>query len=114
MLFTLYQELPTPLQFAPEGFDESIKDPNIILNTLRLGDNTGEVIGFSKGGPLESYQLRPEIKDENYGLYNTIFLEPISIKMGYWGLKGGSELRHLFSLQAHATNHTTIRKEHRG
>ena len=101
-LFALYQELPSPLQFASEGFDESIKDPNIILNTLRLGDNTGEIIGFAKGGPLESYQLRPEIKDENYGLNNTIFLEPISIKMGYWGLKGGSELRHLFSLQAHA------------
>jgi len=101
-LFSMYNELPRPLQFASEGFTESIKDPNIILNTLRLGDSDGEIIGFAKGGPLESYQIRSEIKDENYGLYNTIFLEPISVKMGYWGLKGGSELRHLFSLQAHA------------
>jgi hypothetical protein len=101
-LFSVYNELPRPLQFASEGFSESIKDSNIILNTLRLGDSNGEIIGFAKGGPLEGYQIRPEIKDENYGLYNTIFLEPISLKMGYWGLKGGSELRHLFTLQAHA------------
>jgi len=101
-LFSIYKELPSPLQFASEGFTEAVKDPNIILNTLRLGDATGEIIGFAKGGPLESYQIRPEIKDENYGLYNTIFLEPLAIKMGYWGMKGGSELRHLFTLQAHA------------
>ena len=101
-LFSIYEELPSPLRFASEGFGESIKDPNVILNTLRLNDSDGEIIGFAKGGPLENYQLRPEIKDENYGLYNTVFLEPLSIKMGYWGLKGGSELRHLFSMQAHA------------
>ena len=102
MLFSIYEELPKPLQFARGGFEESVMDPNVILNTLRLGDKNGEVIGFAKGGPLESYQLRPEIKDENYGIYNTIFLEPISLKMGYWGLRGGSEMRHLFAMQAHA------------
>jgi hypothetical protein len=102
MLFSIYEELPKPLQFARSGFEEAVQDPNVILNTLRLGDTSGEVIGFAKGGPLESYQLRPEIKDENYGLYNTIFLEPISLKMGYWGLRGGSEMRHLFAMQSHA------------
>lgn len=102
ILFSIYDELPKPLQFAREGFEESVKDPNVILNTLRLGDKTGEIIGFAKGGPLESYHLRPEIKDENYGLYNTVFLEPISLKMGYWGLGGGSEMRHLFAMQSHA------------
>jgi len=101
-LFAIYEELPKPLQFAKDGFEESIKNPDVILNTLRLGDNKGEIIGFAKGGPLESYKLRPEIKDENYGLYNTVFLEPISLRMGYYGLKGGSEMRHLFTLQAHA------------
>ena len=35
-------------------------------------------------------------------MYNTIFLEPISLKMGYWGLRGGSEMRHLFAMQSHA------------
>jgi len=102
VLFPIYQELPTPLQFSKNGFEESVRNPDVILNTLRLNDERGEIVGFAKGGPLESYQLRPEIKDENYGLYNTIFLEPISLKMGYWGLKGGSEMRHLFSMQAHS------------
>jgi len=101
-LFAIYEELPRPLQFAKDGFEESIKNPDVILTTLRLNDDKGEIIGFTKGGPLESYNLRPEIKDENYGLYNTVFLEPLSLRWGYYGLKGGSEMRHLFTLQAHA------------
>ncbi|EGG42766.1 hypothetical protein Nlim_0321 [Candidatus Nitrosarchaeum limnium SFB1] len=101
-LFAIFLELPKPLQFARDSFEESIKDPNIILNTLRLNNCKGEVIGFAKGGPLENYRLRPEIRDENYGLNNTIFLEPLALKMGYWGLKGGSEMRHMFIMQAHS------------
>jgi hypothetical protein len=103
-LLSIYEELPKPLQFARDGFEDSVRDPNVVLNTLRLGDRGGEIIGFAKGAPLETYHLRPEIKvrDENYGLYNTIFLEPISLKMGYWGMRGGSEMRHLFAMQAHA------------
>jgi len=101
-LFTIYEELPRPLQFARDGFEESIKNQDVILTTLRLGDDKGEIIGFAKGGPLESYKLRPAIKDENYGLYNTVFLEPLSLRRGYYGLGGGSEMRHLFTLQAHA------------
>ncbi|HSA76743.1 MAG TPA: hypothetical protein VLE02_04280, partial [Nitrosarchaeum sp.] len=101
-LFSIFLELPKPLQFAKDNFEESIKDQNIILNTLRLNDCNGEIVGFAKGGPLENYRLRPEIRDENYGLNNTIFLEPLALKMGYWGLKGGSEMRHMFIMQAHA------------
>jgi len=101
-LFTIYEELPRPLQFARDGFEESIKNPDVILTTLRLNDDGGEIIGFAKGGPLESYRLRPAVKDENYGLYNTVFLEPLSLRRGYYGLGGGSEMRHLFTLQAHA------------
>lgn len=101
-LFEIFQQLPRPLQFARNGFEDSIKNPNTILNTLRIGDAQGEIVGYAKGGPLETYQLRPEIKDENYGLNNTIFLEPFPLKMGYWGLKGGREMRHLFTMQAHA------------
>lgn len=101
-LYSIFEELPKPLQFEKEHFNESIKNPEIILNTLRISDCDGEIIGFAKGGPLELYKLRPEIRDENYGLYNTAFLEPLALKMGYWGLHGGSEMRHLFTMQAHA------------
>ena len=101
-LLSIFNQLPRPLQFGRETFEDSIKNPNIILNTLRKGDAAGEIIGYAKGGPLEEYQLRPEIRDENYGLNNTVFLEPFPLKMGYWGLHGGSEMRHLFTMQAHA------------
>ena len=85
-----------------ENFKKSIEDPETIINTLRLNDPNGEIVGFSKGGPLEKYQLREEIRDENFGLKNTIFLEPLALKMGYWGLRGGSEMRHMFIMQAHS------------
>ena len=101
-LYEIFLELPKPLQFGKESFKESIKDPETIINTLRLNDSKGEIVGFSKGGPLEKYQLREEIKDEHYGLKNTIFLEPLALKMGYWGLRGGSEMRHMFIMQAHS------------
>jgi len=101
-LYEIFEQLPRPLQFKKDSFEESIRDPNTILNTLRLGNGQGEIIGYAKGGPLETYQLRPEIKDENYGLNNTIFLEPFPLKMGYWGLHGGREMRHLFTMQADA------------
>jgi hypothetical protein len=102
LLYSIFLELPKPLQFARDNFIESVKDQNVVLNTLRLNDCNGEIVGFAKGGSLENYRLRPEIRDENYGLNNTIFLEPLALKMGYWGLKGGSEMRHMFILQAHA------------
>ena len=101
-LYDIFLELPKPLQFSKEKFAESVKDPKVILNTLRINDKNGEIVGFAKGGALEKYNLREEIRDENYGLGNTIFLEPIAVKMGYWGLKGGSEMRHLFVMQSHS------------
>jgi len=99
-LFKIYEELPRPLQFKRESFVESVKDSRTILNTLRLENESGPIIGFAKGGPLESYKLRDEIKDKNHGLFNTIFLEPLSLKMGYWGQRGGREIRLLFTMQA--------------
>lgn len=101
-LYEIFMELPRPLQFERDNFEKTVKDPEVIINTLRLNDKEGEVIGFAKGGPLENYKLREEIRDENYGLENTIFLEPLALKMGYWGLKGGSEMRHMFIMQAHS------------
>ena len=99
-LYEIFLELPSPLQFEKENFEKSVKNPLVIINTLRLNDKKGEIVGFSKGGPLENYKLREEIRDENYGEENTIFLEPLALKMGYWGLKGGSEMRHMFIMQA--------------
>jgi len=101
-LYEIFLELPAPLQFEKDNFEKSIKDPQTIINTLRLNDKNGEIVGFVKGGPLEKYKLREEIRDENYGLENTIFLEPLALKMGYWGLKGGSEMRHMFIMQAYS------------
>ena len=101
-LFEIFLELPAPLQFEKECFEKSVKDSQVIINTLRLNDKNGEIVGFVKGGPLEKYKQREEIRDENYGLENTIFLEPLALKIGYWGLKGGSEMRHLFIMQAYS------------
>lgn len=105
-LLAIFDELPRPLQFARDKFGESVGDPDVILNTLRLGD--GRIIGFSKGGPLEHYTLSSEIRDTNYGLYNTVFLEPLALKMGYWGLGGGSKMRHLFVMQSYSKRFTYL------
>ena len=105
-LLAIFDELPRPLQFTREKVGESVNDPDVILNTLRLGD--GRIIGFSKGGPLEHYTLSHEIRDANYGLYNTVFLEPLALKMGYWGLGGGSKMRHLFVMQSYSKRFTYL------
>ena len=101
-LYKIFEELPRPLQFNRENFSESVRNPNTFLNTLRLGNGEGPIIGFAKGGPLEDYKLRAEIKDHNYGMFNTVFLEPLALKMGYWGQRGGREMRLLFTMQAEA------------
>src|SRR3990172_531129 len=99
----IYDELPKPLQMTRDNFEESVKNPNTIISTIRLTDTGGPIIGFAKGGPLENYEiLHQKVNDENFGAKNTIFLEPLAIKMGYWGHHGGSELRHLFTMQAHS------------
>ncbi len=101
-LYDIFKEIPTPLQFEKDRFGESVMDSRTILNTLRLNDKNGVIVGFAKGGPLERYQIREDITDENRGRGNTVFLEPLVLKMGYWGLRGGSEMRHLFIMQAHS------------
>lgn len=99
-LTSIYNELPQPLQLQKFGFAKSILDPDTIITTLRLSDDNDTIIGYAKGGPLENYQLYAGIEDENYGKRNTVFLEPIAMKMGYWGLGGGTRLRKVFSLLA--------------
>lgn len=99
-LTSIYRELPQPLQLQKFGFAKSILDPDTIVTTLRLNDDKDTIIGYAKGGPLENYQLYAGTEDENYGKKNTIFLEPIAMKIGYWGLGGGTRLRKVFSLLA--------------
>ena len=77
-------------------FAKSLTDPNTILITLRLKEEKNEIVGFVKGGPLEDYHLRKGTVDVNLGKRNTIFIEPINIKSGYWGEKGGHLLRMNF------------------
>ena len=57
-------------------------------------------MGLQKAAPIENYNFKQKINDKNYGLNNTIFLEPIALKMGYWGLHGGRKMRHVFTMQA--------------
>ena len=104
MLHSMYLELPKPLRFNETNFIDSLNDPKTILTTLRLNNENGDVVGFAKGGPLENYILRSEINDENFGKRNTVFLEPIVLKMGYWGLGAGHELRQSFLMQSHTMN----------
>lgn len=99
-LYEIFKELPSPLQFARQDFEESVRDPKVLLNTLRFGDQNGPIVGFVKGRSLENYRLRPGIDDPHFGKKDTIFLEPIALKMGYWGLGGGREMRLLFLMQA--------------
>lgn len=99
-LFEIYQELPSPLQFMRSSFEESLRNPNVLLNTLRYGDEGGPIVGFVKGSALENYKLRAGIDDPQFGKADTVFLEPIALKMGFWGLGGGREMRLMFLMQA--------------
>jgi len=103
-LHEIYLELPKPLRFNEENFIDSLNDSRTILTTLHINEQNGDIIGFAKGGPLENYVLRHEINDENFGKKNTVFLEPIALKMGYWGLGAGHDLRQSFLMQAHTLN----------
>lgn len=108
ILFDIYDELPDPLQFKKTTFFESIRESDTILVTLRLGTPTGEIVGFAKGGSLEGYSLPSKIHDENFGKKNTIFLEPLAIKAGYWGHGGGSTMRKLFRKAAKEKNYVYL------
>ena len=100
-ILCLYKELNNPIEINNEKkFARSTKHSKTILVTLRLNEINGTVIGFAKGGPLEYYKLRRGTVDENFGQKNTIFLERINIKTGYWGESGGHNLRMKFLSEA--------------
>ena len=102
VLLSIYRELPKPLQFTRDDFIESLHDPETILNTLRVGSANGSIVGFAKGGPLEKYNFDLKFEDKNREKNNTVFLEPVAIKNGYWGFHGGREIRQLFMMQVHS------------
>jgi hypothetical protein len=100
-ILSLYKELNNPIEINNEKkFARSTKHSKTILVTLRLNEINGTVIGFAKGGPLEYYKLRRGTVEENFGQKNTIFLERINIKTGYWGESGGHNLRMRFLTEA--------------
>ncbi len=107
-LENLYNELPGPLQLDRERFKSTLTDESTILTTLRYGKSDGKIIGYAKGGPLEMYDVEPMTNDKNYGKSNTVFLESFAIKMGYWGMHGGSEMRHMFAMQSHSKNYAYL------
>ena len=100
-ILSLYKEFNNPIEINNEKkFAQSTKHSKTILVTLRLNEINGTVIGFAKGGPLEYYKLRRGTVEENFGQKNTIFLERINIKTGYWGESGGHNLRMKFLTEA--------------
>ncbi|HEU5462168.1 MAG TPA: hypothetical protein VFU79_07845 [Nitrososphaeraceae archaeon] len=100
-IISLYKELNNPIEINNEKkFARSIKHSKTILVSLRLNEINGKLIGFAKGGPLEYYKLRRGTFEENFGQKNTIFLERINIKTGYWGESGGHNLRIKFLTEA--------------
>ncbi len=105
VIHSIFLELPRPLRFNEKKFQESLTDSETVLTTLRLDRANGKIIGFAKGSMLENYNLRAEINDENHGKRNTIFLEPIALSTGYWGLGAGHILRQSFIMQAHTLNY---------
>lgn len=100
-ILSLYNELNNPLEINNEKkFMKSVNHPKTILVSLRLNNTNGKVIGFAKGGPLEYYKLRRGTIEENFGKKNTLFLERINVKTGYWGESGGHNLRMKFLSEA--------------
>jgi len=96
-IIDIRNDLNGPLQVTNrQEFVESLSHPDTILITLRVKEKDRMVIGFAKGGPLEQYQLRRGTNDANYGKKNTVFIESIYIRPGYWGEKGGHILRLQF------------------
>ncbi len=89
------------------GYDKNNNvSGEVIKKTM---DNTEEknnayendaIVGYVKGGPIEKYSLRRGTFDENYGKKNTVYMEWICIKPGYWGSSGGHLLRMNFLMEA--------------
>jgi hypothetical protein len=102
-VLNIHREIHVPIGIKDEKrFRKSLTSSDTILITLRVkdGDDSEEIVGYVKGGPLENYKLRRGTHDENWGKKNTAHMEWISIKPGYWGETGGHLLRLEFLKEA--------------
>jgi hypothetical protein len=107
-ILDIYKQLPAPIRISEQKFRSMLSDSHTILITLRINDNSGEIVGYAKGGPLENYQLRRGTHDWNLGKNNTAYMEYMSIKPGYWGATGGHLLRIEFLKQAKHRGYTFV------
>jgi hypothetical protein len=107
-ILNIYRELPAPIRINEGKFKKTLSDSNTILVILRVNGKSGEIVGFVKGGPLENYQLRRGTFDVNLGKNNTVYMEWISIKPGYWGATGGHLLRSEFLKEARRRGYTFL------
>jgi hypothetical protein len=102
-ILNIHREIHVPIGMKDEKrFRKSLTSSDTILITLRVkdDDDSKEIVGYVKGGPLENYKLRRGTHDENWGKKNTAYMEWISIKPGYWGETGGHLLRLEFIKEA--------------
>jgi hypothetical protein len=102
-ILEIYKELHLPIGIKDEQrFKKSLSREDTILITLRAKDDnpSEQIVGYVKGGRLENYQLRRGTHDENFGKKNTMYMEWISIRPGFWGETGGHVLRIEFLKEA--------------
>ena len=104
----IYRELPTPIRMDERKFRHTLSASDSILITLRINDKFGEIVGYVKGGTLKNYHLRRGTYDENLGKNNTVYMEWISVKPGYWGSTGGHLLRLEFLKRAKYIGYTFV------
>ncbi|HYF99770.1 MAG TPA: hypothetical protein VD815_06745 [Candidatus Saccharimonadales bacterium] len=99
-LMDVRKSVSTLIQINEYDFTKTLSDESTLLVTLRVNTADGKIIGYAKGGPLESYKLRPGTIDANFGQKNTAYLEGISVVEGFWGGTGGHYLRIKFLNEA--------------
>ena len=95
-IMKMYKEIHAPISPNEVDFKKSLCAKETILITLRTNTQSGHVVGYVNGGPLERYKLRRGTHDENFGRKNTVYMEWIRIKPEYLGETGGHLLRSGF------------------
>ncbi len=92
----IFEEHSFPVRIPKDFFVRSLSESDTILISLRLDHRDGEIVGYAKGSPLERYKLRRGTSDPNQGRSNSVYLEGIGVRKGYWGSTGGHLLRLAF------------------
>lgn len=94
----IFKEQALPIRVEESQFKKSLGEADTILVTLRTISSDGEfkVVGYALGYPLEKSRLRRGTDDDNFGKNNTIYLEGMGVRKGFWGASGGHLLRLKF------------------